>query len=654
MGDNRTGLIKIIYIFLSIILWIGLIPSHSGAQVRTLEESVSLALSHSPLLKAHTYNLEAIQHDIKETRALFFPSIDIELGYGTERHSDTDTREDDADPDNHLWDDRTDASISLTQKLFDKETARKISIKKASMASANFRLQNANQSIILSAVNAHLRVYLQRKLIALATKDLQIHEDILQALTEVEKAGAGNMTDVTQIEARIAQVQSRLIMSKGDLSLAISNYKSVIGETPGDLAFASIPEILPDSLEMAIEWMKQNNPELLSYDASIREAESKLALLRAKYEPKVDLELNGSFYEHADGDSSWKQTESAMVVMRWNLFDGGQNKSAINAALSRKYEIRSNRDAALLELQEATAEAWTTYLSLKSQKRYYQSAVVSSEKTFDAYLNQFNVSRRSLIDVLNAEKEYFQLAAQLVSISVNQVIASFRILMTIGNLNPPDSLVIPEDPFDISRLSRKITSPVSSNVSMSEDVAPPYIPTESPEQFTSIAKEYLIPISETQSTDAIEPNQPKSIKIGPFLRKQELEEAIRILNEYGFDFEQTTGIGVVEVTRLLEGVYPRDKAFKRFKVVKQSIESAFIMPEDGKLAIYVASYHHRSAALRRLEQLAKKQIQVTAVTMEVTKQGKILVVHQVDSQHIDKIVEQMSRMRLSVKVVHSI
>lgn len=655
LTNYRAIINKIAFYWLAALLLLLLAPPYAGAQVRTLRGSVSLALSYSPLLKAHSHNLEAIEHDIKETRrALFFPSIDIELGYGTEKHSDTETREEDAETDAHLWDDRTDASISLTQKLFDKETARKISIQKASMESANFRLQGANQSIVLSAVNAHLRVYLQLKLVALTTKDLKIHQDILQALVELEKAGAGNITDVTQIQARIAQVQSQLIMSKRDLSIAISNYKHVTGEIPGELAFASIPKILPDSLETALIWMEQNNLELLSYDASVREADAKVDLLRTKYEPKVELELKGSFQEHAEGDSSWKQTESAMVVMRWNLFDGGQKKSAINAALSRKYEIRSNRHAKLLELQEVTTEAWTTYLSLKSQKRFFQSAVVSSEKTFDAYLDQFHVSRRSLIDVLNAEKEYFQLASQLVSISVDEVIAANRLLMIVGELDIPKSTYVPEDPFDISRLSRKITSPIAVDSTISVKADSSLTSEQSTDHVSEPGEERVTLISETETTHIPELNKLYSIKVGPFLREQELKEATRILNQNGFDFKQVTGVGPATVTRLLEGVYPRNKAFKRFKEVKQSIDSAFIMPEDGKLAIYVASYHHRARALRQLKQLAQKQIQVTAVTTEITMQGTILVVQQVDSQHIDTIVEQMSPMGLSVKVIQNV
>ena len=102
-----------------------------------------------------------------------------------------------------------------------------------------------------------------------------------------------------------------------------------------------------------------------------------------------------------------------MLILRWNLYKGGQDKAGENAALSRKYQSRSNRDDKLLELREEASAAWAIYISLRRQKKAYRDAATYSQKTFDAYLKQFSVSQRSLLDVLSAENDYFQSASQL-------------------------------------------------------------------------------------------------------------------------------------------------------------------------------------------------------------------------------------------------
>jgi outer membrane protein TolC len=60
-----------------------------------------------------------------------------------------------------------------------------------------------------------------------------------------------------------------------------------------------------------------------------------------------------------------------------------------------------------------------------------------SRKTFDAYLKQFSVSRRSLLDVLIVENDGFQSAVQLSTVGTNETIAAYRILKLMGVLQVP-------------------------------------------------------------------------------------------------------------------------------------------------------------------------------------------------------------------------
>ena len=95
----------------------------------------------------------------------------------------------------------------MTQKVYDGgETSQSISIQKALLDSANFGIQDATQAVSLNAISAHLDVYRQHELVALAVKDLAVHQDIYRSLSEIAHAGAGNIADVTQTQARMAQL----------------------------------------------------------------------------------------------------------------------------------------------------------------------------------------------------------------------------------------------------------------------------------------------------------------------------------------------------------------------------------------------------------------------------------------------------------------
>jgi adhesin transport system outer membrane protein len=427
--------VKTFYLIIILLFIILSAPTIVVAGATTLYQSVEQALSTNPQLQTLAHNSQALQHDLEQSRGAYLPSVDLSLGYGLEQHSDSTTRNSGADPSDTDWDPRTDADLRLTQLIYDGgETGSQVSIQQALLDSGNYQLQAGTQAVALDAVTAHLNVYLQRELVALAEKNLKVHQDIYQSLAEREQAGAGSISDVTQVQARLARAESTLYLSQAELNRAIANYTRVVGTRPGELAYAGVPEALPQTLEEALQRTEQKNPELLALDAEIVEADSKYTLARSNYQPKIDLELSSRYNDQLEGDSSWQNTNAAMLVLRWNLFRGGQDKAGVNSAFSRKYQSRSRRAAKLDELMEETRTVWANYLALKQQKVAFRDAVDYSRKTFDAYLKQFSVSRRTLLDVLIVENDGFQSAVQLATVSTNETIAAYRILKLMGIL----------------------------------------------------------------------------------------------------------------------------------------------------------------------------------------------------------------------------
>ncbi len=429
------SIVKTIRLIIILFLIILSAPTIAVAGATTLYQSVEQALSTNPELQTLAHNSQALQHDLEQSRGAYLPTVDMSLGYGLEQHSDGATRKSSSNPSDTDWDPRTDADLRLTQLIYDGgETGSQVSIQQALLDSGNYQLQAGTQAIALDAVTAHLNVYLQRELVALAEKNLKIHRDIYQSLAEREQAGAGSISDVTQVQARLARAESTLYLSQAELKRAIANYTRVVGTRPGELTDAGVPEALPQTLEEALERTEQKNPELLAFDAEIVEADSRYTLARSNYQPKIDLELSSRYNDQLEGNSSWQNTNAAMLVLRWNLYKGGQDKAGVKSAFSRKYQSRSRRTAKLDELMEETRTVWANYLALKQQKVAFRDAVNYSRKTFDAYLKQFSVSRRTMLDVLIVENDGFQSAVQLATVSTNETIAAYRILKLMGAL----------------------------------------------------------------------------------------------------------------------------------------------------------------------------------------------------------------------------
>ena len=418
----------------------------------SLHQSVEQTLNYSPRLQMLKHNQAAVKYELEQSKRGYLPSVDMILGYGTDQYSDRSTRVTGSDPGNEDWDIRGEASLSLTQKLYDGgETKSRIAIRRAIVDSVDYRTFDNTQSIALDAIVAHMNVYRQRELLRLAETNVANHKSILDSLNRLQEGGIGSIADVTQVQGRLSRAQASLYATQAEVAVAEANYLRVTGQQADDVLFATVPDNVPVSLEDSLAATEHGNPKVLALTADINEADARVNLAKSSYQPKLNLELASSYDDQTQGDPSWVFANEAMVRMRWNLFNGGQDKYGIHAASSRKLQSRSSRDEQLIDVLEQTSVTWAQYQSAMQQIETYGQAVKYNGETLDSYLKQFNVAQRSLLDVLDAENEYFQSSGQLITACTNKIIAAYRLLALNGNLkvNPdqgtgPDCLAILE------------------------------------------------------------------------------------------------------------------------------------------------------------------------------------------------------------------
>ena len=123
-----------------------------------------------------------------------------------------------------------------------------------------------------------------------------------------------------------------------------------------------------------------------------------------------------------------------MVVARWNLFRGGADRALELAAAERK----TVADDQLLDTHRLIAE--NVAISLQSRATsesrlvFLRQHVTSSDGTLQAYRAQFELNRRTLLDVLNAEDELFNARSNLVVGSFDDLVNSYFVDASKGSL----------------------------------------------------------------------------------------------------------------------------------------------------------------------------------------------------------------------------
>lgn len=417
-----------------ILVWL-IIPMLSFAEDGiTIKQSVIDTLKTTPRLEMMKYNREAVNYDLKKAKGGFYPKINTRVAYGTNVHSDRATRLEHRD---HSWHGRTEASIVLTQLLYDgKETRSQVRIDESRVESINHRVFDNAEALALDAVLAALEVYRQDKLLKIAEDNISAHEKILGSLKEMQEAGAGSTADVSQTRARLSRTVTTRITVNTDLQNALSDFERLAGYRPQKVKFPgeNPGNYIPKSIEDILDLVRENNPKLLTAQSDIQTAAHKVTLEKSKFHPKIFFEAGAVYEDGVEGDEDWSRNYSAMVRMNWNLLNGGSDRAAKNAALARKFQAEMEyKDLERSIINETTA-TWSEYYASIEEEKALEENVKFNEETTNLYSDQFSVGQRSLLDLLDAQNEYFQSTGLLTSARVNRIANAYKLLALSSKL----------------------------------------------------------------------------------------------------------------------------------------------------------------------------------------------------------------------------
>lgn len=422
----------------------------------TVDEAIRLAVQNNPVIGAATNNRLAVDEELRQARGLYLPRVDLDAAIGPERTSNINTRA--AGDDNDTFT-RTNAGLTITQRLFDGfDASSQVERQKARIESSANRVYERSEFIALDVIGAYLEVIRQRELLALARDNVAFHVTTLDALVNRLRGGVGNRADVTQTQARLARSRATFVQTNNDLADAEALYTRLVGQHPGDLVLPTAPyTTLPRSIEDAVRIAAENNPSVRIAVADVDVAKREVDIAGAPFYPQVTLEGNATYDDHANGVRSYGHQQSLLVRMRWNVFNGGQDYATRQERLAREAQSRSERYNSIIQAQEEARRSWFAYVASQQRVQELSSAVVFNEQTRDAYQQQFQVGQRTLLDVLDAENELFTSRGQLITSDVNQMVASYRLLATMGRLLNTMGIEAPEQSrADVESFSKSL------------------------------------------------------------------------------------------------------------------------------------------------------------------------------------------------------
>lgn len=402
----------------------------NGARAQTLSDTVRLTVQSNPKILSLENNRQEVDSELRRARSLYLPQIDMRSSLGPEY---TENIFDQGSSGQHI---REELSAVLTQKLYDGgATTAEVDHQLGRSRSAAFRVFENSQYVGLDAVEAHLDVVRLRRIYALSNDNVQAHQALVDRIQTRTSGGAGRAADLAQAQSRLEQAQAERDEIRGDLADAEARYLTIVGQAPGTLEDAPVPVgVLPTDVDASVRIMQAANPTVKAREADVDSAKAAVELADSRFDPVVTLEAGGDHNHNVGGVPGRDNEARALVVMRWNLYAGGSDIHNREAAYAQVAQARTTRLEALMQSEQDLRKAWASYEAASRQVPLLTSAVQHDQEVRSAYDQQFQMSTRSLLDLLDAQSEVFRAQIKMVTAQEQAVFSAYKILAVEGQM----------------------------------------------------------------------------------------------------------------------------------------------------------------------------------------------------------------------------
>lgn len=410
-------------------IWSGGVAAESliDAAAHTIETSPDVAIVKNQYLS----RIE----QIGVAKAGYLPTIDLALGYGHEATNSPSTRASRGSSDSVDLK-RGEASLTLRQLVYDgSNTVNDVSRTRAEARAQRYQLWNAAENLTLDVADAYMALIHARETSVLAKDNLEAHMEILEGIRKRSEYGLGSASDLSQVKGRLSRAHSNYLATENNVLDAQARYYRVVGkEGTGLEKPAPLDSFIPATYEQALQQAGKAHPTLVTAQHDIDAATAQLKQRDSAFRPDVRFELGGTWNNNLDGTEGYNNDLTAMLRLRYNLFNGFADDHRKQEAYHQLIEASAVRDRAQRQVAEGLSLSWNAYKLLNQQMEYLQSHVEESDRTLTAYKKQFELGRRTLVDLLDAENELFEARRELLLAQRDFTVSQFRVLNGMGEL----------------------------------------------------------------------------------------------------------------------------------------------------------------------------------------------------------------------------
>lgn len=318
--------------------------------------------------------------------------------------------------------------VDLSQPVFHWDYWVQLSQTENQIAQAEAEYQNALQDLMLRTIQAYLNILLAKDTLRFAIAEKESLARQLEQAQQRFNVGLIAITDVLEAQAGFDGARSREIVGENNLNNAFEALREIIGDYQGKLVPLpeEIPLLKPDPSDIN-QWAFSADSQNLNIIAAQNQAEfarKTIEVQRSGHFPTIDV--IGSYRTEDNASSFGLRGEFGSVGVQVNLpiYEGGAVNSRTRQALHNYNAAKDSLLTARREVARQVKDAYRGVLSTISQVEALRATVKSSISAVEATTAGFEVGTRTMVDVVNEQRNLFQ-AQSLLSEARNNYILNW-------------------------------------------------------------------------------------------------------------------------------------------------------------------------------------------------------------------------------------
>lgn len=339
-----------------------------------------------------------------------------------------------------FWDSQF--TVNLNQPVFHWDYWVQLSQSENQIAQAEAEYQNALQDLMVRTIQAYLDILLAKDTLRFALSEKKSLARQLEQAQQRFNVGLIAITDVLEAQSGFDGARSREIFAENDVDNKKEALREIIGDYDGKLALlpGEIALMQPDPLDID-QWAVSADNQNLGIIAAQNQAEftrKTIEFQRSGHYPTVDVIGSYSVQDNSSTFGLRGDVGSVGVQVNVPIFEGGAVNSRTREALYNFNAAKDNLLAVRRQVTRQVKDAYRGVISTISQVEALRATVKSSMSALEATEAGFEVGTRTMVDVVNEQRNLFQAQNNLSEARNNYILNWVSLKESTSSLSEAD------------------------------------------------------------------------------------------------------------------------------------------------------------------------------------------------------------------------